>query len=94
MDKQVQEILDRWTPQPLTPKIDEEKYKNILNPTIVSSRPGKYIRVNGRDCLNLATNDFLGLSCDESLDKAAIDGEPIHELYSRDLDHRNFYYNF
>ena len=70
-----QQILDQWTPKPLTPKIDEEKYKSVLNPRVLSSRPGKYICVDGKKCLNLATNDFLGLSCHKSLDKAALDGK-------------------
>ncbi|XP_003741500.1 serine palmitoyltransferase 1 [Galendromus occidentalis] len=59
-DQEKAQILANFTPEPLCDDIPEDHY--ALNPRIVSGRIGKRITVNGKDCLNMATNNFLGLS--------------------------------
>ena len=45
-----------------------------LNPRIVTSKIGKRVTVDGNDCLNMATHNYLGLVQNELLEKSAIQG--------------------
>ena len=65
-------ILESWTPEPLVPDVDLKANKHVLEPRIVSSRPGKYITVDGCRCLNLGTHNYLGLADSPRLEEASI----------------------
>lgn len=41
------------------PEVDKNHF--ALNPRVVSSNYGKYITVDNKECLNLATHNYLGL---------------------------------
>lgn len=69
-------ILEAWQPEPLIPSLSDEvleNYKHVLNPHIITSKPGKYITVDGFKCLNLSTNNYLGIADDERLVRASIE---------------------
>lgn len=51
--------LAKWEPEPLCAPVDPNH--PALRPRLVSGRVGKRITVNGQDCLNLASLNFLGL---------------------------------
>nr|XP_039261541.1 serine palmitoyltransferase 1-like [Styela clava] len=55
-EKEKQELIDQWQPEPLVPKLTDplKPYK------VVTGQPGKRITVNSYDCLNLASMNFLG----------------------------------
>lgn len=51
--------LAAWEPEPLCAPVDPNH--PALRPRMVSGRVGKRITVDGQDCLNLASLNFLGL---------------------------------
>ena len=59
-DREKAQILANFTSEPLCGEIPEDHFS--LNPRIVSGTIGKEITVNDKVCLNMATNNYLGLS--------------------------------
>lgn len=53
------ERLANWEPEPLCETVDQNH--PALRPRLISGRVGKRITVDGQDCLNLASLNFLGL---------------------------------
>lgn len=56
-ESEKQELIDEWQPEPLVPETDEPPVPFRK----VTGRPGKRITVDGHDCLNLSSMNFLGL---------------------------------
>ncbi|KAG7205826.1 hypothetical protein KM043_007767 [Ampulex compressa] len=69
-DSEVERKLAEWRPEPLTPKPPDNHPS--LKPNLVTSRVGKRIIVNGNDCLNLGTHNYLGLTENLDIEKQAI----------------------
>lgn len=67
--EQKAELLDKWNPEPL---INEVAPSMVPSPKVVSGRAGKRLIVNGYDCLNLATHNYLGLVEDKEIEESAI----------------------
>ncbi|CAL7943479.1 unnamed protein product [Xylocopa violacea] len=69
-ENEVKRKLREWIPEPLinNPQTNHPS----LNPRCVTSRAGKRIVVNGKDCLNLGTHNYLGLAENNELEKNAI----------------------
>lgn len=67
--QQKSELLDKWDPEPL---IGNEPATVVPQPKVISSRAGKRLTVDGYDCLNLATHNYLGLVEDKNIEKSAI----------------------
>lgn len=66
--QQKAELLEKWNPEPL---IDDAS-NSIPLPKVVSGRAGKRLTVDGHDCLNLATHNYLGLVEDKEIEESAI----------------------
>lgn len=60
-------LLESWQPEPLVPQTELH-----VGQRIISSKPGRYITVDGVKCLNVATHNYLGLVDDERLEQASI----------------------
>lgn len=54
------------------PTIDAENYQHILKPSVITSKPGKNIIIDGKLCLNLVTHNYLGLADDTRLEEASL----------------------
>ncbi|XP_017790138.1 PREDICTED: serine palmitoyltransferase 1 [Habropoda laboriosa] len=69
-EDEIEKKLAEWKPEPLinNPQIDHSS----LKPRCVTSRAGKRIVINGRDCLNLGTHNYLGLTENDKIEKDAI----------------------
>ncbi|XP_059608632.1 serine palmitoyltransferase 1 [Phlebotomus argentipes] len=63
-------LIANWTPEPLVG--DTPLDHPALSPRLVTGRVGKRITVDGRDCLNLGTHNYLGLLEDEDIQEDAI----------------------
>lgn len=63
-------ILANWTPEPLVG--DTPLNHPALSPRLVTSRVGKRITVEGQNCLNLGTHNYLGLLEDQNIQEDAI----------------------
>ncbi|KAK1132328.1 hypothetical protein K0M31_016436 [Melipona bicolor] len=69
-EDEVEKKLAEWNPEPL---INNPQMNHIsLNPRRIMSRAGKKIVVDGKDCLNLGTHNYLGLTENNEIEKNAI----------------------
>jgi len=67
-NKEKKELLEEWNPNPLTPPLEETLKKSVTYRKVVGS-PGKRINIDGFDCLNFASTNFLDLLGDERIQK-------------------------
>ncbi|KAJ6648610.1 Serine palmitoyltransferase 1 [Pseudolycoriella hygida] len=67
--EQKAELLEKWTPEPL---IEDLPVASVPSPRVVSGRAGKRVTVDGHDCLNMATHNYLGLLEDKAIEESAI----------------------
>ncbi|XP_053669500.1 serine palmitoyltransferase 1 [Anopheles marshallii] len=65
-----EDILARWTPEPLVAEVPQDH--PALKTKIVNGPVGKLVNVNGKECINMATHNYLGLAEDEDIKQAAI----------------------
>lgn len=68
--KERDEKIRSFKPEPLVTEIPEDH--PALHPRIVTQAVGKRIIVDGHNCLNLASNNYLGLLEDENIRENAI----------------------
>ena len=61
------ELSDEWVPEPLVPEDDEEPVAE----RIVVNKPGIRINVNGNDCINFGSYNFLSSLENSRLNEAA-----------------------
>ncbi|CAG2166924.1 unnamed protein product [Oppiella nova] len=71
-EKEKEELINEWTPEPLVPDTPADHY--ALNPRIVTSKLGKRIVIDGTDCLNLSTHNYLGFVENDKCIESAIKG--------------------
>ncbi|XP_015183420.1 PREDICTED: serine palmitoyltransferase 1 [Polistes dominula] len=62
--------LAEWRPEPLVPEVDPNHPS--LHPLIVTSRVGKNVVINGKKCLNVGSQNYLGLTESRELDLTAM----------------------
>ncbi|XP_017469677.1 PREDICTED: serine palmitoyltransferase 1 isoform X1 [Rhagoletis zephyria] len=60
-----EEIISKYQPEPLVAETDPTH--PLLKTRLVQSKVGKRVVVDGHDCLNLATHNYLGLLEDEKI---------------------------
>ncbi|GAB1600150.1 hypothetical protein Ahia01_000292500, partial [Argonauta hians] len=67
------QVIEDWTPEPLVPSVsDDNKLIVRMNENVVHGQAGKIITINGRECINMATFNFLNLLGDKSVEKESI----------------------
>uniref|UniRef100_H3ADX7 Serine palmitoyltransferase 1 n=1 Tax=Latimeria chalumnae TaxID=7897 RepID=H3ADX7_LATCH len=69
-EKEKEELIEEWQPEPLVPPVSKEH--PALNYNIVSGPPNHKIVVNGKECINFASFNFLGLLANERVKNAAL----------------------
>lgn len=79
--------LEQWKPEPLVS--DNQKDHPSLNPKKITSRVGKRIVIDGRDCLNLGTHNYLGLTEDPVIEQKA--AESVQKYGVGSCGPRGFY---
>ncbi|KAH0510096.1 Serine palmitoyltransferase 1 [Microtus ochrogaster] len=68
--KEKEELIEEWQPEPLVPPVS--KIHPALNYNIVSGPPTHNIVVNGKECVNFASFNFLGLLANPRVKAAAL----------------------
>ncbi|XP_067601151.1 serine palmitoyltransferase 1 isoform X2 [Pseudorca crassidens] len=68
--KEKEELIEEWQPEPLVPPVSKDH--PALNYNIVSGPPSHNIVVNGKECINFASFNFLGLLDNPRLKAAAL----------------------
>ena len=72
-DKEVQDLIDEWEPEPLVPPITEFQRQELDKVSSFSGPAGlKSKGVDGRDRLNFSSFNFLGLMNSEAIKDKAI----------------------
>lgn len=61
-EKEVQELCDEWQPEPLAGPLTEFQRTWVDAPLVTTSAVGRVTTVNGKDALDFASLNFLGLS--------------------------------
>jgi serine palmitoyltransferase len=69
-DKETQELIDEWQPEPLVPTADQNH--PALNVRILDGIVGKTIEIDGRKSLNFATFNFLNFVGNQRIADRAI----------------------
>ncbi|XP_033019956.1 serine palmitoyltransferase 1 [Lacerta agilis] len=67
--KEKEELIEEWQPEPLVPPVSKDH--PALNYNVVSGPPIHNIVVNGKECINFASFNFLGLLDNERVKNAA-----------------------
>ncbi|KAJ6669681.1 hypothetical protein lerEdw1_000230 [Lerista edwardsae] len=67
--KEKEELIEEWQPEPLVPPVPKDH--PALNYNVVSGPPTHKIIVNGKECVNFASFNFLGLLDNERVKNAA-----------------------
>ncbi|XP_029639929.1 serine palmitoyltransferase 1 isoform X2 [Octopus sinensis] len=72
-EKEKSDLIADWVPQPLVPKTREDHplLDNLRN-NVISGKAGKYLTIQGRQCINIATFNFLGMLGEKCVEDAAI----------------------
>uniref|UniRef100_A0A336LRI2 Serine palmitoyltransferase 1 n=1 Tax=Culicoides sonorensis TaxID=179676 RepID=A0A336LRI2_CULSO len=65
-----EQIIANWTPEPLVADTPDDD--PALKQNLVTGRVGKRVNVNGVDCLNLASHNYLGLLENQEIIEKAI----------------------
>ncbi|XP_014677728.1 PREDICTED: serine palmitoyltransferase 1-like [Priapulus caudatus] len=68
--KEKEDLVEEWTPEPLVP--DTPADHPGLHPRSFEGKLGKIIRINGQDCINLASLNFLDMNGNEEIEAGAI----------------------
>lgn len=72
-EQEKEELIEEWTPEPLVPDVDENHpVLQNMEKRLVSSKMGKYLSINGKECLNMATLNFLGMSGRKDIEDMAV----------------------
>ncbi|EFN80030.1 serine palmitoyltransferase 1 [Harpegnathos saltator] len=69
-DELVESKLAEWQPEPLIGEPPKEHPS--LNPKYVNAKIGRRIIINGKNCLNLGTHNYLNLSNDSKVEESAV----------------------
>ena len=77
-EAQEEELIAEWQPEPLVPasqnldEIHENLPNQSVNKRLVSGIPKNKVTVNGKECINLATFNFLNFSGNKSHEQRAV----------------------
>ncbi|XP_017345463.1 serine palmitoyltransferase 1 [Ictalurus punctatus] len=58
-DKEKEELIEEWQPEPLVPPVMKDQ--PYVNYDVVTGSPSHKMIVNGKECINFASFNFLGL---------------------------------
>ncbi|ESO93781.1 hypothetical protein LOTGIDRAFT_182203 [Lottia gigantea] len=72
-EKEKDELIAEWTPEPLVPDIPEDHpIIKLMEKNIVTGPPGKYINIRNKSCINMATMNFLGMISNKTIEEEAV----------------------
>ncbi|XP_046870723.1 serine palmitoyltransferase 1 isoform X5 [Hypomesus transpacificus] len=69
-EKEKEELIEEWQPEPLVPSVSKDHPS--LNYDIVTGPPSHKIIVNGKECINFASFNFLGFLENERVMQKAL----------------------
>uniref|UniRef100_A0A7I4Y7E9 Serine palmitoyltransferase 1 n=1 Tax=Haemonchus contortus TaxID=6289 RepID=A0A7I4Y7E9_HAECO len=66
---QKDQLIAEWKPDPLVP--DSPQDHPVLNPKFADGKMTKYVRIDGKEYLNMATSNFLGFVGEKRIEERA-----------------------
>jgi len=63
-------MIEEWQPEPLVPDV-YPKDREVDTSPVVTGTAGPRITLNGKECINLATFNFLGLLGNQAVKESA-----------------------
>ncbi|XP_069686959.1 serine palmitoyltransferase 1 [Periplaneta americana] len=69
-EKEKEQLIEEWTPEPLVSGVPKNHV--ALKRRIIDGKAGKYINVDGHQCLNMATHNYLGFVGNKEIEESAI----------------------
>uniref|UniRef100_A0A667YMJ4 Serine palmitoyltransferase 1 n=2 Tax=Myripristis murdjan TaxID=586833 RepID=A0A667YMJ4_9TELE len=69
-EKEKEDLIEEWQPEPLVPPVSKDQ--PFLNYDIVTGPPSHKITINGKECINFASFNFLGLLDNERVKHKAL----------------------
>ncbi|XP_022206787.2 serine palmitoyltransferase 1 [Nilaparvata lugens] len=69
-ESEKEQLLNDWNPEPLIDNVSKEIQPRVER--IVEGKVGKHITVNGQNCLNFATQNYIGFIGNEAIEEKAI----------------------
>ncbi|XP_051540978.1 serine palmitoyltransferase 1 isoform X1 [Myxocyprinus asiaticus] len=69
-EKEKEELIEEWQPEPLVPPVSKDHPS--INYDVVTGPPSHKIIVNGKECINFASFNFLGLLDNERVKSKAL----------------------
>ncbi|KAK7100678.1 serine palmitoyltransferase 1-like [Littorina saxatilis] len=72
-EKEKEVLVKEWKPEPLAPDVpDDHPALQAMEKYCVDGAVGKTVNINGKDCINMATLDFLGFIGNKEIEEEAI----------------------
>ncbi|XP_076439989.1 serine palmitoyltransferase 1-like [Babylonia areolata] len=72
-EKEKEELVADWKPEPLVPDVpDDNPILQAMDKYCISGPAGKMINVNGKNCINMATLNFLGFIGNQEIEEEAV----------------------
>ncbi|CAL1530141.1 unnamed protein product [Lymnaea stagnalis] len=72
-EKEKDILVEEWQPEPLAPDVpDDHPILQSMEKYCIEGLNGKYIKVNGKLCINMATFNFLGMVGKKELEERAV----------------------
>ncbi|XP_059170933.1 serine palmitoyltransferase 1-like [Physella acuta] len=72
-DKEKDMLVEEWEPEPLAPQVpDDHPLIKSMEKFCIEGQNGKYIKVNGKSCINMATFNFLGMVGRKEISERAV----------------------
>ncbi|CAG5867097.1 unnamed protein product [Menidia menidia] len=69
-EKEKEDLIEEWQPEPLVPAVSRDHPS--LNYDVVTGPPSHKIIINGKECINFASFNFLGLLDNERVKQKAL----------------------
>uniref|UniRef100_A0A8C4I4I8 Serine palmitoyltransferase 1 n=1 Tax=Dicentrarchus labrax TaxID=13489 RepID=A0A8C4I4I8_DICLA len=69
-EKEKEDLIEEWQPEPLVPPVSKDHPS--LNYDVVTGPPSHKIIINGKECINFASFNFLGLLDNERVKEKAL----------------------
>uniref|UniRef100_A0A0N5BVP3 Serine palmitoyltransferase 1 n=1 Tax=Strongyloides papillosus TaxID=174720 RepID=A0A0N5BVP3_STREA len=68
-DEEIEQYINEWEPEPLVPETPNDH--PALNPRFIEGKMGKYIKIDNKEYINMATNNFLSFVGDKRIEDVA-----------------------
>ncbi|KAK3773555.1 hypothetical protein RRG08_022266 [Elysia crispata] len=82
-EKEKETLIEEWVPEPLAPDVpDDHPILTAMEKYCIEGQNGKYVKVNGKSCINLATFNFLSMVGKKEIEDVALKALKVYGVGS------------